>query len=334
MQTKRWYVKENPKAITEAAELIKAGSLVAFPTETVYGLGADATNQQAVHKIFQAKNRPQDNPLIVHVPTKEDLKDLTTEIPAYTERLIDLFTPGPITFVLPSNGKCANNVTKGLATIAVRIPQHPVALEFLRQCKVPVAAPSANLSGKPSPTSAEHVWGDLQGKIAGILDDGSATLGMESTVIDCTGKTPIILRPGGITYEQIKKVVHDVSTLRHVNEGGVVHSPGMKYKHYAPDVPLWLVEGSPATLQEVIDTQSASSHVSVLVTHETMREITADQIIPLGNNLEEIASRLYDLLRSFKVGETDLIICEGLPKIGIGRAVMNRLEKAAVKHIH
>lgn len=209
METIRWNLKNdylyNQKAINGAAALLKSGSAVAFPTETVYGLGADATNEAAVSKIFQAKGRPEDNPLIAHVATKSQLTRLVDSYPPFVDKLIDEFVPGPLTFVLPSNGTCVKNVTAGLSTIAVRIPDHPVAQELLKVSDIPIAAPSANISGKPSPTTGNHVWADLHGKIAGILDGGPTGVGVESTVIDCTDEIPIILRPGGITKEQLEK---------------------------------------------------------------------------------------------------------------------------------
>src|SRR5690625_4129839 len=207
MQTKRWNVTEDDAGIAEAASFIQQGLTVAFPTETVYGLGADATNEQAVAKIFQAKRRPVDNPLIVHVATVNQLLRLVSYLPAYVEQLIDKLTPGPLTFVLPSNGTCAPNVTAGLSTVAVRIPSHPVAQRLLLSARLPIAAPSANISGKPSPTTADHVWEDLAGHIAGLLDGGKTGFGLESTVLDCTKEIPVILRPGSITKEQIEAII-------------------------------------------------------------------------------------------------------------------------------
>src|SRR5699024_606842 len=205
VQTKRWNMqKEQPnhQAIQEAAELLKNGETVAFPTETVYGLGANAADSRAVSKIFKAKGRPEDNPLIAHVATKEQLRKLVGILPDIAKTLLDTFTPGPLTVVLPSNGVCASNVTAGLSTIGVRIPEHPVAQELLKTCELPIAAPSANISGKPSPTTADHVWADLQGKIAGLVDGGPTGVGVESTVVDCSQDIPVVLRPGGITKEQ------------------------------------------------------------------------------------------------------------------------------------
>lgn len=339
--TVRWNLhdnkKINTKEIQEAAEFLNNGMTVAFPTETVYGLGADATNESAVAKIFEAKGRPADNPLIAHVATKRQLTDLVDNLSETAEILIDTFSPGPITFVLPSNGTCAANVTAGLSTIAVRIPDHPIALQLLSKANIPVAAPSANISGKPSPTTADHVWSDLNEKINGLIDGGPTGVGVESTVIDCTGETPIILRPGGITKEQIEAVVGNVlvdSAL--VNADDKPKAPGMKYTHYAPEVPLWLVDGPPEKLQVIINVERKNgSKIGVMASDETVELLEADQIIRLGSreNLTEIAINLYDALRAFKNANIDLIICETYPENGIGQAIMNRLKKAATKYV-
>lgn len=340
MKTKRWDVSHpqinTQHAIDEAITLLQSGLTVAFPTETVYGLGADATQAEAVSKIFAAKGRPQDNPLIVHVATKEQLHALVHNVPPYAEKLINTFTPGAITFVLPSNGVCADNVTAGLDTIAVRIPNHPLALQLLRTSNIPIAAPSANVSGKPSPTTADHVWADLQGKISGILDGGATGVGLESTVVDCSGKAPIILRPGGVTLEDIEQVVGKVQNAKIPSDDqSKPSSPGMKYKHYAPSVPLWLIEGSIKTIQITIDKEQADGkRVGLLGSAHDVAELTADQTIPLGNTLPEIATQLYDALRSFKKTDVDVIICTTFPETGIGQAVMNRLNKAATHHIN
>ncbi len=335
VQTKRWNVQTNKMAISEAAALLKDGQTVAFPTETVYGLGADATNETAVTGIFEAKGRPEDNPLIAHVATKEQLRSLVSSLSPIAEKLIDAFTPGPITFVLPSNGACAKNVTAGLSTIGVRIPDHPVANKLLKECAIPIAAPSANVSGKPSPTTADHVWADLNGKIAGLVDGGPTGVGVESTVIDCTQEIPIILRPGGITKEQIEQVVGKVMldpALANTSERP--KAPGMKYRHYAPEVPMWLIEGSPEKMQEVINNQRAQQNrVGVMASTSTSQKLEADRIISLGVDLAEIAANLYDALREFKDGDIDLILCETFPETNIGEAVMNRLKKASTAYL-
>ncbi|ASN04055.1 L-threonylcarbamoyladenylate synthase [Virgibacillus necropolis] len=338
--TVRWNLhdneKINSKVIQEAARFLRDGMTVAFPTETVYGLGADATNEEAVGKIFEAKGRPADNPLIAHVATKEQLTDLVDNLPDSAGKLIDAFSPGPITFVLPSNGTCAKNVTAGLSTIAIRIPDHPIALQLLKEADIPVAAPSANISGKPSPTTADHVWFDLNEKISGLIDGGATGVGLESTVIDCTAEIPIILRPGGITMEQIKTVVGPVLVDLALASGNKPKAPGMKYTHYAPEAPLWLVEATVDKFQEIIDhEQKNGKKIGVMASYETASRVQADQIIQLGSrdDLSEVAINLYDALRAFKNANIDLILCEAFPEEGIGQAIMNRLQKAASSYI-
>lgn len=336
MNTKVWKIdalNQSEEAIQQAADLLRQGETVAFPTETVYGLGADATNEAAVRKIFQAKGRPQDNPLIAHVASKEQLKQLVTEVPAYVENMIATFSPGPLTYILPANDRCAENVKAGLSTIGVRIPDHPVALRLLQAVDRPIAAPSANVSGKPSPTAASHVYEDLNGRIGGLIDGGKTGVGVESTVIDCTGELPVILRPGGITKEQLEEVAGAIMI-----DPGLANSsanrpkaPGMKYKHYAPEVPLYLFQGTERELKKFVDKQKqAGNRIGILVSNQTGELFTGEPYIHLlGSSIEEIASSLYDGLRAFKEADVDQIVCETFEETGIGQAVMNRLRKAA-----
>ncbi|MEW9677041.1 L-threonylcarbamoyladenylate synthase [Lentibacillus sp. L22] len=339
METKRWNTVDsgNQQGIDEAAGLLQNGEAVAFPTETVYGLGADATSETAVAKIFAAKGRPADNPLIAHVATKAQLQQLVSTVPTFVDKLIDTFSPGPLTYILPSNGTCATNVTAEQSTIGVRIPSHPVAQRLLRKCDLPIAAPSANLSGKPSPTTADHVWQDLNGKIAGLLDGGPTGVGVESTVIDCTSEIPIILRPGGVTKEQLQEVIGDVMVDPALaNAVGRPKAPGMKYRHYAPEVPMWLIEGPAEKLAEVIGEERENyAKIGVIASEETSERLCADQVISLGSkeSLTDIAAHIYDALRTFKEGDVDLIVCEAFPEKGIGLAIMNRLKKAASVYV-
>lgn len=339
METKRWNAVDsgNQQGIDEAAGLLQNGEVVAFPTETVYGLGADATSETAVAKIFAAKGRPADNPLIAHVATKAQLQQLVSTVPTFVDKLIDTFSPGPLTYILPSNGTCATNVTAEQSTIGVRIPSHPVAQRLLRKCDLPIAAPSANLSGKPSPTTADHVWQDLNGKIAGLLDGGPTGVGVESTVIDCTSEIPIILRPGGVTKEQLQEVIGDVMVDPALaNAVGRPKAPGMKYRHYAPEVPMWLIEGPAEKLAEVIAEERENyAKIGVIASEETSERLCADQVISLGSkeSLTDIAAHIYDALRTFKEGDVDLIVCEAFPEKGIGLAIMNRLKKAASVYV-
>lgn len=340
IETKYWEV--NPSSIKiedikEAAELLRKGEVVAFPTETVYGLGADATSDKAVQKIFAAKGRPADNPLIVHLANKEQIKEVVTEIPEMAHALIDQFLPGPLTLIFNSNGSCAYNVTAGLSSVAVRIPDHPVAKTILEACNVPLAAPSANLSGKPSPTSAEHVYKDLNGRISGIVDGGPTGVGVESTVLDCTGERPVILRPGGITKQDLEAVIGEVDVDPALsNESSKPKSPGMKYTHYAPDSPLWLVDGDLDFFQTQINQLKADGkRVGVIVSEETSASLQGAEIFTCGSkyDLKEVAVKLYESLRSFDSKEVDVILCETFSEDGVGQAVMNRLRKAASQQI-
>ncbi|MBM7704067.1 L-threonylcarbamoyladenylate synthase [Metabacillus iocasae] len=339
MDTNKWIVdndvdeNESYPQIKEAAKLLKKGEVVAFPTETVYGLGGDATSDQAVDKIFLAKGRPSDNPLIVHIGYKEQLSSIVTHVPMKAEKLIEQFWPGPLTIILPKKAGLSEKVTAGLSTVAVRMPAHPVALALLKEVNLPIAAPSANLSGKPSPTLAKHVINDLEGRISGVVDGGPTGVGLESTVLDCTGEVPVILRPGGVTKEQIEEVVGAVEVDQAlVDEKEAPKSPGMKYTHYAPDALLMIVEGSKSFLQAKIEEyQKEGKRVGVLTTMENQTFYQADVIKTCGTraNLVTVASQLYDTLRSFNECELDVILSESFPYDGVGQAIMNRLTKAA-----
>lgn len=340
-ETKYWVVanmdENDQQAIAEAATLLKQHQVVAFPTETVYGLGADATNQDAVAKIFTAKGRPSDNPLIVHVAHPEQIERYVTKITPLAEKLINAFMPGPITVILPSNGKIAGNVTAGLDTIGIRIPDHIVARTLLEKLDLPVAAPSANTSGKPSPTSAIHVYQDLNGKIAGIVDGGPTGVGVESTVVDCTGDLPVILRPGGVTQEQIEQVTGIMTVDTTISEQTEQpKAPGMKYNHYEPDAPLWLIDGDETFFQSEIDALTKEGKkVGVMVSQELAMKLTASNVKIVGSqeDLPTIAYSLYDTLRAFKKTDVDIIFSETFIKEGLGQAIMNRLEKAASQKV-
>ncbi|MUV37403.1 L-threonylcarbamoyladenylate synthase [Lentibacillus sp. JNUCC-1] len=340
IETKRWNLTSHApssgqepadQAVLDASHMLQSGKTVAFPTETVYGLGADATNESAVQRIFTAKGRPADNPLIAHVATKDQLQNLVEELTPLADCLIEAFAPGPITFVLRSNGVCASNVTAGLSTVGIRMPAHPVAQRLLSTCDIPLAAPSANTSGKPSPTRADHVWADLYGRIDGLIDGGKTGVGLESTVVDCTGEIPVILRPGAITQDQIKAAWGSVMTdPALVATTSQPKAPGMKYTHYAPEVPLILASGTADFLQKQITAEQAQGkRVGLLATDHTAKDIHADRIYTLGDELPVVAQRLYDGLRLFKKSDVDVIFCETFPEEGIGLAIMNRLKKAA-----
>lgn len=333
MKTKCWDTTKS--SLQGAARLLNQGEVVAFPTETVYGLGADATNEAAVEKIFQAKGRPSDNPLIIHVHSKEEIHRYTTEISASAKLLIDHFMPGPFTIILKSNGKAAANVTAGLATVGIRIPDHRIARELLKEAGLPLAAPSANLSGKPSPTTFEHVFHDLNGRIAGIINGGRTGVGLESTVVDATGDIPVILRPGGITKSEIEQVIGEVGMAESLKENQP-KAPGMKYTHYEPDAPLYLIDGDASFFQQQITHfQRQGKKIGIIASHPLIDQLQADYHYACGNeeNLTEVAAILYDALRYFNEKEVDLILTQTYPTEGIGEAIMNRLAKAAANQL-
>ncbi|MGP1909543.1 L-threonylcarbamoyladenylate synthase [Metabacillus sp. JX24] len=319
--------------IAQAAAKLRENEVVAFPTETVYGLGANAKSDEAVGKIYEAKGRPSDNPLIVHIASIEQLHEIASHVPAYVDKLIHALWPGPITFVLPKRAGLSDRVTAGLDTVAVRMPDHPLALALIKEANLPVAAPSANLSGKPSPTRASHVFDDLNGRIAGIVDGGSTGVGVESTVLDCTQQIPVILRPGGVTKEQLETLIGEVTVDQAlVDENQAPKSPGMKYTHYAPSAPMTIVEGTPSFLQKIIsEAKSAGKKVGVLSAKETAGSYEADVVLSCGSreDMQTVAAELYDVLREFNETDVDCIFSESFSSAGVGQAVMNRLMKAA-----
>jgi L-threonylcarbamoyladenylate synthase len=346
MMKKTLVFKVNPEkpeneAIRAAANIIKSGGLVAFPTETVYGLGADALNAKAVLALFEAKKRPLDNPPIVHVGKIENVYKLVREISPKADMLMRKFWPGPLTLIFKRSDMVPNVTVAGLDTIAIRMPRHNVALALLRECNCPIAAPSANLAGKPSPTSANHVLEDLNGRIDAVLDAGPTHIGVESTVLDLTVEPPQILRPGGTPYEDLKKILGDVE-LHPVaiadREVAIekARSPGLKHKHYAPNAEVVLVEGDASKIvgkvKELVDFyKRENKRVGVLTTDENLGCYRADVVKSLGSrkNLTVIANNLFRLLREFDSEKVDVIVAEGLPMEGLGLAVMNRLRKAA-----
>jgi L-threonylcarbamoyladenylate synthase len=325
---------ENNPQIVDAAKLLEENEVVALPTETVYGLGGNAKSDTAVAKIFAAKGRPGDNPLIIHIADREQIHPFVENIPQKATLLMDSFWPGPLTIIFKmKDGILSEKATAGLETVAVRMPDHPVALALLKKCGLPIAAPSANSSGKPSPTTAAHVIEDLEGKIAGILDGGPTGVGVESTVVDCTEPIPVILRPGGITKEQLEAVVGEVKVDPALTDGqSKPKSPGMKYRHYAPNAPLYLVNGRKEFIQKLVTEKKLEGfRVGVLTTEENKHQYSADAILACGKRaeLETVASSLYEVLRRFNQEKVDIIFSEIFPNIGVGHAIMNRLQKAA-----
>ena len=355
MQTK--VVKIDPFQIDEnemkeAAELIRKGELVAFPTETVYGLGADALHPEASKKIYAAKGRPSDNPLIVHICKFEELVSIAKEVPAQAEKLADAFWPGPLTMIVWKNEKVPYETTGGMETVAIRMPKHPVALKLIEESGCLIAAPSANTSGKPSPTEASHVKLDLDGKIPMILDGGPVGIGIESTIIDLTEDTPMILRPGYITKEMLEEVLGEEVKI----DPGIIASdsltkpkaPGMKYKHYAPKHKICFrcimfvfhsrcfrlceAENVVKKINELVaEKQKNGLKVGVIATDETKDQYQADIVVSIGARADEdaIAQHLYKILREFDDWNVDAIYSESFATPRIGQAIMNRLLKAA-----
>ena len=322
-----------------AARLLADGELVAFPTETVYGLGAHALDAEAVRGIFAAKGRPADNPLIVHIHDRSQLKDIC-EVNDLAHRLMDAFWPGPLTIILPRKAAVPDVVTAKLDTVAVRMPSHPVAMAMLKACNLPIAAPSANRSGKPSPTSAQHVFTDMDGRIPLILDGGESDVGLESTVISLVGEKPCILRPGGVTKVMLEAVIGEVdlagSILRPLEKGEKALSPGMMYKHYSPDGQVTLIEGEESAVVEALRRLYAHAdgegHRACVMCFTEHVEALADchpHDIGSKDDPAEVARRLFATLRALDDEQMDVIFSEVVPPEGVGLAIMNRLGRAA-----
>lgn len=365
LKTFYWKVNAQEPAeevIKQAGEIIRQGGIVAFPTETVYGLGANVFDRKAIIKIFNAKGRPLDNPLIVHIAAPAEIYQLAAFVSPLALCLAEVFWPGPLTLILPRLETVPAEVSAGLNTVAVRLPAHPVALALIRAAAVPIAAPSANLSGRPSPTTAKHVWADLNGKIDAIIDGGPTEIGVESTVLDLTGAVPVILRPGKITPAEIKAVAGKVCldpaakgiTTGFEQAGGLTYfetdtafekwrplSPGMKYRHYAPQAPLYLIEGKNTSqvikyITEMANRyQKAGLKVGIFTYKETAKHYQQGEVLVTGDRGKpaSVALNLYRILRCFDELGVDLILAEGIPPVDVGLAVMNRLRRAAGNNI-
>ncbi|MGI5902148.1 MAG: L-threonylcarbamoyladenylate synthase [Desulfitobacteriia bacterium] len=343
MNTKRMYAfteQEKKEALTEAVKLLRQGEIIAFPTETVYGLGANAFDYQACAKIFVAKSRPADNPLIVHVSSVEEAKTVVREWPLQAEICAREFWPGPLTLVLPKAGIIPDIVSAGLKTVAVRMPDHPLALKLIEKAGFPIAAPSANISGKPSPTNGEHVWQDLAGKIPLLIDAGKCQVGLESTVLDLSGEIPLILRPGGVTFEQLRAILGKVEIVESATDERP-RAPGIKYRHYAPGAEIVFVAGNreekTSKFAELLSSNS-SLKIAILCFEETAAVLKGiinkvDFIFTLGSEKKpsEAARRLFEGLRSCDQEGIELILAERIDEQGIGLALMNRLLLAAGK---
>ncbi|WP_461207572.1 L-threonylcarbamoyladenylate synthase [Clostridium sp. DL1XJH146] len=342
MKTKLELLNEDDvdkRIINEASTVIKNGGIVVFPTETVYGLGANALDEIAVKKIFEAKGRPQDNPLIIHVCDK-NIDKFVLNIPNVAKILIDNFWPGPLTIILQKSERVPYTTSAGLETVGVRMPSNNIARELIKGAKVPIAAPSANISGRPSPTNVERCIEDLNGKVEYILGGEISKFGLESTIIDCTVDPPCVLRPGAITLDMLHKfddrIYIDPAIMEKLGDSVKPKAPGMKYRHYAPKAPLKIVLGSQDRVVEAINrmTKEYSNDkikVGVLATDETIDLYEEVIVKSLGSkaSLNDIGQNLFELLRSFDEEDVEIILSEGFEEEGIGLAIMNRLKKAA-----
>ena len=337
-------LKINMEKIRYAASVLKQGGLVVFPTETVYGLGAYTFDENAVGKIFEAKGRPKDNPLIVHVGNKQEIALLTKEVTQNAKKLIDAFWPGPLTLVLRKSELVKNIVTAGLDTVAVRMPSHNVALSLIEECAFPIAAPSANISGKPSPTSFEHVFEDLNGRVDLIIDAGNSNIGLESTILDMSGEKPTILRPGGVTFENIKRIVDNVemhsSIAKEEEQINKPKSPGMKYKHYSPNAELIIIEGEMGKVSDKINElfkeyQNKNVRTGILATEQTDHCYDCKDLIVMGDreNPATIASNLYKAFRDFDKRGVEVILAESIGYNDMRLAITNRMMKASDHNI-
>ncbi len=334
---------ENDETMTTAAKVIADGGLVAFPTETVYGLGCNAFDGVAVKKVYEAKGRPSDNPLIIHICNYAMLDNLIGYLPEKAKKLMDLFWPGPITFILPKGDAVALDVTGGLSSVAVRFPNNEVALRLIEKANVPIAAPSANSSGKPSPTRATHVAFDLDGKIDMIIDGGACEFGLESTIVDVTEEIPVLLRPGSITLEMLQQAVGEVKV-----DDGVIYkiegehkpkAPGMKYTHYAPKATVNIVNGEleavVSTINNFVLENAPHQKIGIMATEQTKHLYTCENVLSVGdrNDPKTIGANLFKILRKFDHIGVELVYAEGFSDSEVYMAVMNRLRKAAGFHI-
>ena len=326
------------KIMMEAGELLKSGALVAFPTETVYGLGANALDEKAAAKIYSAKGRPSDNPLIIHIAEMKSLELITEEIPKAAYLLAEKYWPGPLTMVMKKSKIVPYGTTGGLDTVAVRMPSHPIALEMIKHGGGYVAAPSANTSGRPSPTLASHVADDMDGIIPMILDGGAVGIGIESTIVDLTEEIPTILRPGFITKEMLEEVVGEVQMDKGLDADAKTppKAPGMKYRHYAPKAELVIVEGAKDAVVKKINEMTKENDAKgiitgVIGTEETVLEYVAKIVKSMGTRDDElsISSHLYGILREFDESDAQVIYSESFKEGAMGSAIMNRLLKAA-----
>ena len=346
METKRIVIEDRrnikDEELAEAAAVLKSGGLVAFPTETVYGLGGNALDEDAARKIYAAKGRPSDNPLIAHISCAAELAPLVREIPEAGRKLMEAFWPGPLTMIFPKSSKVPYGTTGGLDTVAVRMPDDPVASRLIALAGVPVAAPSANTSGRPSPTTADHVWQDMNGRIDMIIDGGPVGIGVESTIVDVSSPVPSVLRPGAITLEMLREVLGEVAVdpaiLGPVKEDVKPKAPGMKYRHYAPKAELTLVETT-GPVESMVEKVKELAHeklvqgcqVGIICTDESRSCYAEGTVRSIGarESQESVAHNLYAVLREFDDLKVEYIFSESFSEDHLGQAIMNRLSKAA-----
>ncbi len=334
-------VRRQGDVIEEAGRILREGGLVAFPTETVYGLGANGLDGEACAAIYEAKGRPADNPLILHVANRRMVDSIAEEVTPIAEKLMAVFTPGPITLVLKKKEHVPDSITGGLQTVGIRMPDNDIARAMIRAAGVPIAAPSANTSGRPSPTTAEAVDNDIDGRVPLILDGGPCQFGVESTIVDCTGEKAVILRPGAVTMEMLEEVLGEVELdPALVGEDTVPKAPGMKYRHYAPKAPLTVLEGEPCNMAKAFRDEVGRLHgeykqVGVIASEEVISFLEGlvpeELLVPYGQqgNLPAIAANIYEALRSFDERDVDCLLAEGTGKEELGLAIMNRLHKAS-----
>lgn len=331
MNTRIFHLDE----IDQAAKEIQAGHLVAFPTETVYGLGADATNEAAVKNVYLAKGRPSDNPLIVHVASVEMVEQYAATIPDNARQLMNKFWTGSLTIILPiKKHVLSKTVTGGLSTVAFRFPDCQPTLDLIKKAGVPIVGPSANTSGKPSPTTAQHVYHDLHGKIAGIIDNGPTRVGVESTVLDMSTDQPVILRPGAVTKAQIEDVIGSIDlNHHHVGKNEIPKAPGMKYKHYAPNAQVYIVDQDADWQQVVAWISKQPFDVGMMAEERILQHASLPMNaiqFSLGKNVQDASARLFDGLRQFDdQPNVKAIVAQAFPAKDLGRAYMNRLNKSA-----
>lgn len=334
------YNDPDERMIEKAASILQKGGLVAFPTETVYGLGANGLNAQACKKIYEAKGRPSDNPLILHISELDELDQIVKETPTLAKKVIEAFWPGPITLIFPKADCVPHEITGGFETVAVRFPSHILAQKIIHKAGFPIAAPSANSSGKPSPTRASHVVFDLDGKIDMIVDGGSTEVGLESTILDMTQEKPILLRPGAITKEMIQSVIGEIdvdpAVLSKPTKDFVPKAPGMKYTHYSPKAEVILVKGNLQKTVEKINElcaqgQESGKKIGIMATEQTKQFYHNATVLVVGDREkpETIGTNLFKILRKFDFLEIDVVYSEVFEETGEGAAIMNRLNKAA-----